>query len=109
MAGEGVCFMHCPPGFARRPRDTGWFAAFGALEKARATHFAYIEAAASRDVRPPGLSPERGDDLARSPASMSRRWTIAPICRSILAPSRCTDPLSARDLIVHDLKACGRF
>src|SRR5499426_2435412 len=31
MAGENVCFMHCPPGFAMRPRDTGWFAAFGAL------------------------------------------------------------------------------
>jgi selenocysteine lyase/cysteine desulfurase len=31
MAGEGVCFMHCPPSFAMRPRDTGWFAAFGAL------------------------------------------------------------------------------
>jgi kynureninase len=31
MAGEGVCFMHCPPGVAMRPRDTGWFAAFGAL------------------------------------------------------------------------------
>ncbi|HEY7662427.1 MAG TPA: aminotransferase class V-fold PLP-dependent enzyme [Xanthobacteraceae bacterium] len=31
MAGEGVCFMHCPPGVAPRPRDTGWFAAFGAL------------------------------------------------------------------------------
>jgi kynureninase len=31
MAGEGVCFMHCPPGLAPRPRDTGWFAAFGAL------------------------------------------------------------------------------
>jgi selenocysteine lyase/cysteine desulfurase len=31
MAGEGVCFMHCPGGFAPRPRDTGWFAAFGVL------------------------------------------------------------------------------
>jgi selenocysteine lyase/cysteine desulfurase len=31
MAGEGSCFMHCPPGYAPRPRDTGWFAAFGAL------------------------------------------------------------------------------
>src|SRR5262249_13759595 len=31
MAGEGICFMHCPGGFAMRPRDTGWFAAFGAL------------------------------------------------------------------------------
>jgi selenocysteine lyase/cysteine desulfurase len=35
MAGEGVCFMHCPPGFAMRPRDTGWFAAFGALSGSR--------------------------------------------------------------------------
>ncbi len=32
MAGENACFMHCPAGFAARPRDTGWFAAFGALE-----------------------------------------------------------------------------
>ncbi|RDJ20708.1 aminotransferase [Bosea caraganae] len=31
MAGEGSCFMHCPPGYGPRPRDTGWFAAFGAL------------------------------------------------------------------------------
>src|SRR5262249_21464747 len=30
MAGEGVCFMHCPKGFAMRPRDTGWVAAFRA-------------------------------------------------------------------------------
>ena len=36
MAGEGVCFLHCPPGLAERPPDTGWFAAFGALaDKAR--------------------------------------------------------------------------
>ncbi len=35
MAGEGVCFMHCPPGFGPRPRDTGWYAEFGALEKPR--------------------------------------------------------------------------
>ncbi len=33
MAGEGVCFMHCPPGWGPRPRDTGWYAAFGALAK----------------------------------------------------------------------------
>lgn len=31
MAGEGACFMHCPPGIAPRPRDTGWFASFGNL------------------------------------------------------------------------------
>jgi selenocysteine lyase/cysteine desulfurase len=36
MAGEGVCFMHCPPGYVPRPRDTGWFAAFGALSTKQA-------------------------------------------------------------------------
>ena len=35
MAGEGACFMHCPAGYAPRPRDTGWFAAFGALTRAQ--------------------------------------------------------------------------
>lgn len=28
MAGEGVGFMHCPPGFGPRPEITGWYAEF---------------------------------------------------------------------------------
>jgi selenocysteine lyase/cysteine desulfurase len=32
MAGEGAAFIHAPPGFARRPENTGWFADFVALE-----------------------------------------------------------------------------
>jgi kynureninase len=35
MAGEGACFMHCPPAYGARPRNTGWFASFGALAAAR--------------------------------------------------------------------------
>jgi selenocysteine lyase/cysteine desulfurase len=31
MAGEGVCFLHCPPGDGARPVDTGWLAGFGDL------------------------------------------------------------------------------
>jgi selenocysteine lyase/cysteine desulfurase len=31
MAGEGACFLHCPPGWLPRPRATGWFAGFAAL------------------------------------------------------------------------------
>ncbi len=31
MAGEGVCFLHAPPGFAPRPPVTGWYAAFDDL------------------------------------------------------------------------------
>jgi len=33
MAGEGVCFLHCPSDYCLRPRDTGWYAGFSALEK----------------------------------------------------------------------------
>ncbi|HSC18926.1 MAG TPA: aminotransferase class V-fold PLP-dependent enzyme [Rhizomicrobium sp.] len=33
MAGEGACFLHCPPGYGPRPRDTGWYAGFSALEE----------------------------------------------------------------------------
>lgn len=31
MAGEGVCFLHAPKGFAPRPAVTGWYAAFDDL------------------------------------------------------------------------------
>ena len=31
MAGEGMGFMHCPPGYGGRPPITGWFAEFGEL------------------------------------------------------------------------------
>ena len=31
MAGEGVCFLHAPPGLAPRPEVTGWYAAFDSL------------------------------------------------------------------------------
>jgi selenocysteine lyase/cysteine desulfurase len=43
MAGEGICFMHCPPGWGERPRDTGWYAAFAALSKAQDGRVPYAE------------------------------------------------------------------
>lgn len=33
MSGEGCCFCHVPPGYAERPRNTGWYASFGTLDK----------------------------------------------------------------------------
>ncbi|MFQ5776241.1 MAG: aminotransferase class V-fold PLP-dependent enzyme [Kiloniellaceae bacterium] len=41
MAGEGVAFLHAPPGYGPRPRDTGWFADFGALEGGEADAVSY--------------------------------------------------------------------
>jgi selenocysteine lyase/cysteine desulfurase len=32
MSGEGVCFLHAPPGYGERPVLTGWFAGFADLE-----------------------------------------------------------------------------
>src|SRR6516164_3661517 len=41
MAGEGCCFLHCPPGYGPRPRDTGWFADFGSLAAPEGKSVAY--------------------------------------------------------------------
>ncbi|MDH3967847.1 MAG: aminotransferase class V-fold PLP-dependent enzyme [Rhodospirillales bacterium] len=41
MAGEGVAFLHAPSGQGLRPRDTGWFAAFAALERGGRGEVAY--------------------------------------------------------------------
>jgi kynureninase len=46
MAGEGVCFMHCPPGCGARPVDTGWFAEFDELESRRTGRVQYAPHAA---------------------------------------------------------------
>jgi kynureninase len=43
MAGEGVCFMHCPPGYGPRPVNTGWYAGFGELESGVGDEISYRE------------------------------------------------------------------
>ncbi len=41
MAGEGAAFLHAPPGIGTRPRDTGWYAAFGALARGEGARVGY--------------------------------------------------------------------
>lgn len=41
MSGEGVCFLHSPPGYGRRPVNTGWYAGFGQLESGVSGQIAY--------------------------------------------------------------------
>ena len=43
MAGEGACFLHCPPGYGPRPVDTGWYAGFGQLEEGVSKDVAYAD------------------------------------------------------------------
>jgi kynureninase len=116
MAGEGACFMHCPKGYGERPRDTGWYAEFGALEKARADRVAY------------GRDGSRFSGATFDPSALYRLnavmdWldgagldvkTMDDYCLDlqkyfVRRLDAASARLSARDLIVHDLKACGRF
>jgi kynureninase len=46
MSGEGCCFIHAPDGYVERPRDTGWFAAFGVLKEAQSGKVPYAEGGA---------------------------------------------------------------
>jgi len=41
QSGEGVCFLAVPPGFDRRPRNTGWFAGFGSLAEGEVTRVGF--------------------------------------------------------------------
>ena len=46
MAGEGACFLHVPPSLELRPRNTGWFAAFGSLSQKVAGEVPYASGGA---------------------------------------------------------------
>lgn len=41
MSGEGICFLHCPPGYGPRPVNTGWYAGFGQLESGVSSEIGY--------------------------------------------------------------------
>ncbi|MGH7534377.1 MAG: aminotransferase class V-fold PLP-dependent enzyme, partial [Gemmatimonadales bacterium] len=42
QGGEGVCFLHVPPGCRLRPVNTGWFATFGRLSEAPGERVEYL-------------------------------------------------------------------
>lgn len=116
MAGEGACFMHCPQGYGERPRDTGWYAEFGALERARGDAVVYGTDAsrfAGATFDPSGLyrlnavmdwlAAERFDVGA-----MNDRCTA--LQRDFLAKlDRAKTQLTARQLVIADPAVCGRF
>lgn len=116
MAGEGACFMHCPPGYGERPRDTGWYAEFGALEKARDGAVAYGTDASrfmGATFDPSGLyrlnavmdwlDAERLDVAAMD--DMCTKLQHAFVARLARANAR----LKLEQLVVKDPAKCGRF
>ncbi len=116
MAGEGACFMHCPPGYGERPRDTGWYAEFGALEQARGDIVAYgLDASrfAGATFDPSGIYrlnavmdwlAERGLDVA---AAESHCAALKAHLLERLASAKAV--LNPRQLVVTEPAACGRF
>lgn len=116
MAGEGACFMHCPPGYGPRPRDTGWFAEFGALGAAREDKVAYGEDAsrfAGATFDPSGLYRLNAvmawlDELGLTVADMHAHCLdLQRRCLEALDAKRL--PLSSENLVVADERERGRF
>ena len=116
MAGEGACFLHCPPGFGERPRDTGWYAEFGALGAARDAEVAFGRDGsrfAGATFDPSGLYRFNAvmdwlDGLGLSVEDMDGHC-IELQKRFVSKLDGALGGLSANDLIVRDVEACGRF
>ena len=116
MAGEGVCFLHCPPGYGERPRDTGWYAEFGALGAARAEEVAFGQDGsrfAGATFDPSGLYRFHAvlawlDGLKLSVADMDAYCSDLQK-RFVARLDSASGALSSRDLVVRDVNACGRF
>jgi selenocysteine lyase/cysteine desulfurase len=116
MAGEGACFLHCPPGFGERPRDTGWYAEFGALGAARDAEVAFGRDGsrfAGATFDPSGLYRYNAvmdwlDGLGLSVEDMDGHC-IELQKRFVSKLDGALGGLSSNDLIVRDVAACGRF
>jgi kynureninase len=116
MSGEGACFLHCPPSYGLRPRDTGWYAEFGTLGAARSDEVAFGTDGsrfAGATFDPSGLYRFNAvmnwlDGLDLSIEGMDAHCLDLQkrfVSRLDATQSR----LSSRDLVVRDVDACGRF
>jgi kynureninase len=117
MSGEGVCFLHAPPGYIERPLVTGWYASFGALAKPGA---ASLVAYADDGSRFLGSTFDASgiyrfvyvqDWLLRLGLDAStlklRSDTLADAFRSALA--KVSLPFGETDLLVPNTSDCGMF
>lgn len=115
MAGEGACFLHCPPGYGLRPHDTGWYAGFSALEGGT-TGVPYAEdgsrfLGATFDVS--GVYRFNGvQDWLRQEG-----WTVEKMLKHVRAIERpflaeldnVEAPIRSTDLLISDENKRGRF
>jgi selenocysteine lyase/cysteine desulfurase len=115
MAGEGVCFLHCPPGYGVRPRDTGWYAGFETLEGGSAS-VSYSDGGArffgaTFDVSGLYRFNAVQDWLAREGWTVPKMLAhVRELERAFLAALDARGlALSSRQLLVPDAAMRGRF
>lgn len=116
MAGEGACFMHCPPDYGPRPRDTGWYAEFGTLGAPRGEGVAYGTDAsrfAGATFDPSGLYRMNAVmtwlDANRLAVETMDAYCLGLQKHFIRKLDAGKGNLSSQDLVIRDLQACGRF
>jgi selenocysteine lyase/cysteine desulfurase len=115
MAGEGVCFLHCPHGYGRRPRDTGWYAGFSGLEASRGGVGYATDGSrflgATFDVSALYRFNAVQDWLARENLSVATMLEqVRGIERAFLSDlDRSSAPMPSRDLVVPEEAQRGRF
>lgn len=115
MAGEGACFLRCPPGYGVRPRDTGWYAGFSALESGGAG-VAYAKdgsrfLGATFDVSGLYRFNAVQDWLARENRTVPDMLAhVRAVERAFLAElDSANAPVRSSDLTVNDEEMRGRF
>lgn len=115
MAGEGACFLHVPPSATSlRPRNTGWFAAFGALEEKQAGRVPYAKAGAhfmGATFDPSGLyrlnAVMRWKQQVGLTTASARAHALSLQRRFVAGLART--PLAGVPLVVEDESRRGRF
>jgi selenocysteine lyase/cysteine desulfurase len=113
MAGEGACFLHAPPGYGARPRDTGWYARFTALE-AGAAGVPYAGdgsrfLGATFDVSALYRFNAVQDWLSREGRSVARMLAHVRGIEDVFLGATASTELCARNLVVADAARRGRF
>lgn len=115
MAGEGVCFLHCPQGICPRPRDTGWYAGFSVLEGG-ATGVPFASDGSrffGATFDPSGLYRFNAVQewlLSERRSVPSMLEEVRRLERRFLAVlDTLSAPISSRDLLVADESRRGRF
>ena len=114
MAGEGTCFLHCPPFYGQRPPDTGWYAGFSALEGSGKGEVAYAAdgsrfLGATFDVSALYRFNAVQDWLAGLDLSVDKMLLYVRALERAFLRDVKSDDVNAETLVVPDEAERGRF